>query len=326
MHMLLRSLLVCLLLLIRSVHAAGADAGNEPWLMLEKAGQAAHKLNYKGIFVYQAGGSVSSMRITHMNYADGEFARVISLDGAPREVLRQGNDVVIYNSRNEKVLIDKRRAPSAFPAMLPGLADWLKSSYQARMAGEERIGERDGLIIHLEPRDRYRYGYRFSVDREFGLLLKSVMLNEHNDIVEQVAFNQLSLMNNDEGMDWFRPNIDRGKTYEMQPEEQVAPTLVQGEGWALAQLPPGYRKVEQVRRSLPGKPAPVDHLVFSDGLASVSLFIEALGKNSAPKLGHATQGATNVYASVMGGYQVIVVGEVPQATVRKIAEAVSLKK
>lgn len=321
----LRGLLLLALVVAMPLSAAAAEADRDPWLLLEKAGQAAHQLSYKGIFVYQAGNVVHSMRISHMNYANGEYVRLMSLDGTPRVVLRQGKEAVIYNPRNEKVLIDKRRLPNSFPAVLPGLSDRLRASYQARLGGEERVGERNGVVVHLDPRDSYRYGYRFSIDNEYGLLLKSVMLNERNDIIEQVAFNQLTLMEND-NMDWFQPDIDRRKTYEMQPEETVTPIAAEGGLWTLAELPPGYVKVEHVRRGLPGKPVPVDHVVFSDGLASVSLFIEALAKHAMPKVGLTSRGATNIYAQVMDGHQVIVVGEVPQATVKKIAEAVSFGK
>lgn len=317
--------LLFLLLCMPVLAVAGPEENEDPWLLLEKASQAAHQLSYKGIFVYQAGRTVNSMKITHMNYPQGEFARVISLDGAPREVLRQGNDVVIYKSQDQKVLIDRRRAPSAFPALLPGIPA-LKVSYQARQAGQERVGERDSAVINLDPRDRYRYGYRFSVDRQSGLLLKSVMLNERNEVIEQVAFNQLSMLTGNEEMDWFRPNIDRAKTYVMSPEDTVTPMVAEGEGWGLAELPLGYRKVEHVKRDIPGKPAPINHLVFSDGLASVSLFIEPLDKNAKPKSGHMAQGATNIYAHAADGYQIIVVGEVPEATVRQIAGAVQFKK
>jgi len=297
----------------------------EPWLMLEKAGQAAHKLSYKGIFVYQSGRSVSNLQITHMNYAQGEYARVISLDGMPREVLRQGNEAVIYSPQNEKVVIEKRRVQNSFPALLPVLTDTLKASYQARMIGRERVGGRDGVVVQLVPRDLYRYGYRFSIDRESGLLLKSVTLNERNEAIEQVAFSQLTMMD-PAGMDWFHPNVERGKNYVMQPEQVVVPDHAEGEGWSISQLPPGFVKVDQVRRSLPGKSAPVNQLIFSDGIASVSMFIEQLDKSGSPKRGHILQGVTNVYANVVNGYQVIVVGEVPEAAVRQIGEAVSLRK
>lgn len=314
-----------IVLLLVFPFSAVADAEADPWVMLEKAGQAAHKLNYRGIFVYQSGRNVSSMQITHMNYAQGEYARLISLDGQPREVLRQGNDVVIYNPHNEKVLIERRRVQSSFPALLPGLPDMLKANYQVHKLGNERVGGRDSMIILLEPHDQYRYGYRFSIDREYGLLLKSVMLSERGQMVEQVAFSQLALMNT-QNMDWFHPEVFPGKMYVMQPEETVTPAVVEGDGWVISQLPAGFRKVDQVRRQVPGKALPVHHLVFSDGLASVSLFIETLGKNAKPKLGLVTQGGTNVFAQVVGSYQVIVVGEVPEATVRQIASAVSFKK
>lgn len=263
----LRTVVRHVFVLLLVIHPLSALAASEDdlWVMLEKAGQAAHKLNYKGIFVYQSGRSVNSMQITHMNYAQGEYARLISLDGQPREVLRQGNDVVIYNPRNEKVLIERRRVQGSFPAVLPGLPDMLKANYQVRKAGHERVGGRESIIISLEPKDQYRYGYKFSVDREFGLLLKSVMLNEHNEMIEQVAFSQLALMNTQD-MDWFRPEVSPGKTYIMQPEETVTPAVLEGEGWAIAQLPAGFRKVDQVQRKVPGKSSPVHHLVFSDGL------------------------------------------------------------
>lgn len=318
----IRQCIVLLLLLPLSAIAASED---DLWVMLDKAGQAAHQLNYKGIFVYQSGRNVSSMQITHMNYAQGEYARLISLDGQPREVFRQGNDVVIYNPRNEKVLIEKRRLQSSFPAVLPGLSEMLKANYQVRMQGHERVGGRDGIVIFLEPRDQYRYGYKFSVDPEFGMLLKSVTLNEHNEVLEQVAFSQLALMNTQD-MDWFRPEVAPGKTYVMKPEETVTPALLEGEGWVVTQLPSGFRKVEQVQRKVPGKSKPVHHLVFSDGLASVSLFIETLEKGARPKLGSAVQGGTNVYANAVDDHQIIVVGEVPEATVKQIANAVSFKK
>ncbi len=318
-----RSWLCCLLITPLLGQAAALE--EDPWLVLEKAGQAAHKLSYKGIFVYQAGHGVSNMQITHMNYPQGEFARVISLDGAPREMLRQGNEAVIYSPQNEKVMIEKRRVQNSFPAMLPGLSDALRASYQARVTGQERVGGRDGVVIQLAPRDRYRYGYRFSVDREFGLLLKSVMFNERNEPVEQVAFSQLTLMPI-AAMDWFHPNIERGKDYVMQPEENVIPNRAEGEGWRVAQLPPGYVKVDQLNRLMAGKTQPVRQLIFSDGIATVSLFIEALDKGAPPKSGHLLQGATNIYACVVDGYQLVVVGEVPEVVVRQIGDSVSVKK
>jgi sigma-E factor negative regulatory protein RseB len=323
MRKFLRSCFCCALMTPLLGQAAAFE--DDPWLMLEKAGQAAHKLSYKGIFVYQGGHTVGNIQIMHMNYPQGEFARVISLDGEPREVLRQGNEAVIYSPHNEKVMIEKRRVQSSFPALLPGLADTLKASYQARMIGQERVGGRDGWVVQLTPRDRLRYGYRFSVDREYGLLLKSVMFNERNEVVEQVAFSQLALIPS-AGMDWFHPNVERGKSYLMQPEDSVVQSKNEAEGWKVTQLPPGFVIIDQVARLLPGKTQPVNQIVYSDGIASVSVFIEALDKSAVPKMGQLVQGVSNVYANVVDGYQVIVVGEVPDAVVKQIGDSVTFKK
>lgn len=319
-----RFLLACLLASQLSIAFAGQDAVDDPWLVLQKAARAARELSYKGVFVYQSGPNAKAVQITHMNYGQGEYARIEVLDGTPREVLSQGSDVVIFSPRHEKVIIEKRRGQNLFPALLPANMDIIKASYQARVGGQERVGGRDGQVVFLDPRDHYRYGYKFWADREYGLLLKSLTTNERNEPMEQIAFNQLSLLNT-QNMDWFQPNVDPGKSYIMEEIAPAASTLAVDD-WTVSQLPAGFRKIDQVKRMVPGKPAPVTHLIFSDGLAAVSLFIEPLSKGVRPKTGHTTMGATNFYATVVDGHQIIVVGEVPEATVSQIASAVSFKK
>ncbi|MEO8418590.1 MAG: MucB/RseB C-terminal domain-containing protein [Methylophilaceae bacterium] len=319
-----RVLLACLLACQLSFAFAGQDAVDDPWLVLQKAARAARELSYKGVFVYQAGPNAKAVQITHMNYGQGEYAHVVVLDGSPREALSQGSDVVIFSPRNEKVIIEKRHGKNLFPALLPANMDVIKLCYQARIGGQERIGGRDGQVVFLNPRDRYRYGYKFWADREYGLLLKSVTINARNEPMEQMAFNQLTLLNT-QNMDWFHPDVDPDKDYIM---EETAPTdsTLAVDDWTVSQLPAGFRKIDQVTRMVPGKSAPVTHLVFSDGLAAVSLFIEPLSKGMRPKTGHTTMGATNFYAAIVDGHQIMVVGEVPETTVSQIASAVSFKK
>jgi sigma-E factor negative regulatory protein RseB len=316
---------ILLIPLLLPLAALGAEP-TDPWQMIEKAGQAAHQLDYKGIFVYQSGATVSSMRIVHMNYGpNGEFARVVVLDGSPREVLRQGNDVIIYQPKSEKVMIDKRRLQSGFPAVLPKLSQDIKSNYQIRLGGTERVGGRDGQLVVLEPRDKYRYRCNMWIDRDSGLLLKMAFVSDKDEILEQVAFNQL--MVGEEGSnDWFHPEVQRGKDYVMAPEEKVSPAPEMNDGWVVGQLPPGFRKTEQVRRAVPGKAFPVNHLVFWDGLASVSMFIEPVVPGMAPKIGGLSQGATNIQVSVHEGHQILVLGEVPAVTITQFTNSISFRK
>jgi sigma-E factor negative regulatory protein RseB len=319
-----RLLLACLIASHFSLAMADPEAQADPWILLDKAAHAARDLSYKGIFTYQSGTNSRSIEITHMNAGQGEYSRVVMLDGLPREVLSQGSDIVIFSPRNEKVVIEKRRGKNLFPALLPVNLDLVKASYQAKVTGQERVAGREGVIVLLEPRDSYRYSYRLLTDKEYGLLLKATTLNQQNDVIEQMAFNQLNLLNTQD-MEWFQPKVDPRKPYVM--EEEV-PSSAAGEtnGWKLGQLPAGYKQIDHIKRVVPGKSTPVNQLIFSDGLSSVSLFIEPLTKGVRPKIGHTMVGPTNFYANVKGGYQIVVVGEVPQATVSQIANSVNFSK
>ena len=145
------------------------------------------------------------------------------------------------------------------------------------------------------------------------------------EIIESIVFNQLGLMDTVD-LDWFQPKIDSKKNYVMEDEVVIIADNGVPVGWSLKGLPSGFRKVDQMIRMVHGKSLPVTHLVFSDGLASVSLFIEPLSKSIKPRTGHKSVGGTSFYSSVSNSYQITVVGEVPEATVAQVANAVVFKK
>ena len=314
------SIVFALLSLLSGVLFAAQD---DAWLLLQKASQAARELSYKGVFVYQSGNTSKSVQLTHMIYGQGEYARMVVLDGAPREVLSQGSDVVIFSPKNEKIMIEKKRGQNMFPALLPSNMDALKASYQAQNGALERVGGRDAFVVNLTPKDQMRYGYKFWVDKEFGLLLKAMTLGEHGDALEQIGFSQITLMDG-QNMDWFKPKFDPSKSYEMD-QEGPAKANAADMDWDVAQLPSGYRKVDQVKQSVQGKTLPLTQMIFSDGLASISIFIEPLAKGARPKVGHTVVGATHFFALVNEGHQIMVVGEVPEAAVTQFSKAVSFK-
>lgn len=303
-----------------------AWASEDDWQKLQKAAVGARILSYKGIFVCQSAKQAKSVEITHLYDGQQEFARNVVLDGAPREVFNQSGNVVIYNPRNGKIVIEKRRAQNMFPAILPTDLNSIKSSYTLRSGESERIAGREAQVLVLEPKDTLRYSYRFWIDTEYGLLLKSVMFNNRNEVLESIGFSQVSLMNTGE-LDWFKPKIDHNKSYVME-QELIADAGSQVD-WEIKILPAGYRKVDQMMRKVQGKSEPVTHVVFSDGLAFVSLFIEHVTKSTkekpAPKNVLTTTGSTSFYSSVNKGHLVTVMGDVPEATVVQIANAVVFK-
>ena len=309
-----------------SVHAASDDA---MWQTLQKAAVAAHALSYQGIFVYQTGQQSKSVQITHFFNGAGEFARNVVLDGTPREVFSQGHDLVIFNPKNEKVVIEKRRGQNMFPAILPTNLESVKASYVLHAGESERVAGRQAQIFLLEPKDNLRYSYKFWIDTEYGLLLKSVMFNSRNEMMDSIGFSQIGLLNSVD-LDWFQPKIDNKKNYVMEDEVVTIVDNSVSKTWTIKDLPAGYHKVDQMIRMVHGKSVAVTHVIFSDGLSSVSLFIEPvtkpLSKNMKPKFGHGVVGNTSFYSSLHESYQITAVGEVPEATVAQIANAVIFKK
>ncbi|MGQ0442898.1 MAG: MucB/RseB C-terminal domain-containing protein [Methylophilaceae bacterium] len=295
---------------------------DDPWQLLEKTAYAARELNYEGQFIYQNGNQLRTVQITHMNNGGREFTRNMVLEDKPREVYSQGSDIVIFQPKNQKVMIEKRRGQNLFPAMLPTDMRLIKSSYTARLGATDYVAGRQAQIIELVPNDAYRYSYKIWADSEFGLLVKMTLLNNKNETLEQIYFNQLSMLTSQD-LNWFQPKIDVSKSYVM--EDATSVTRVTDD-WIVAQLPSGYRKIEHVQRTVPGKLTLVNQVIFSDGIASVSLFIEPITKGKRPKMGHMLMGSTNICANVIDGHQIIVVGEVPAETVQQIAKAVSFKK
>ena len=318
--------------LFLSLLSFNCQAADDAWLALQKSAYAARELNYQGVFVYANGKQTSSVQVTHMNNAGQEMMRNVVLDisaqaasaqsAQPREVYSQGKNIVIMQQKNQKMMIEKRRGQNLFPAMLPTDLRAIKFSYNAQLGAKEYIAGREAQIIDLMPNDAFRYGYKIWADTEYGLMLKMTLVDNKNQMLEQIAFSQLSMLSSQD-VNWFQPKIDMTKSYVM--EDKTAVNHVDSD-WIVAELPAGYVKVDHRALAVPGKTAPVDQMIFSDGIGSVSLFIEPVVKGVRPKTGHMNIGSTNICAHVLNGYQITVVGEVPASTVMQIAKAVSFKK
>ena len=302
---------------------SAAPAATDAWQILEKSAFAARELNYEGQFSYINGEQTRTVDIKHMNYGGREVARNIVLDANQREVYSQGDNVVIFQPTTTNVIIKKRHGRNLFPAMLPTNLGVIKDNYTARLAGTEFVAKREAQVIEIMPADAYRYSYKIWTDVKFGLILKMALLNAENKTLEQVYFNHLSMLNSHNNLNWFEPKIDMNKRYVTEADTEI--TRVANDKIVTTDLPAGYQKVDHIQRVVNGKGVMVDQLIYSDGIASVSLFIEPLVKGKRPKKGHMLMGSTHMCANVVDGHQIIVVGEVPEKTVERIAKAVSFK-
>lgn len=284
---------------------------------LQKIASVAHRLNYSGTFVYNHGGYMETSRIAHLSDESGEHERMEVLDGSPREIIRNNDEVICFISANKTVIVEKRKARKSFPALLPQQLSGINENYVIKLAGIERVAGHDCQSVILEPRDIYRYGHRFCADTATGLLLKASTLTEKNEIVDQFAFTQVSI-----GGAIEREQLQPKFAIPRQVNEPQSASAKADPGWQVKSPPAGFKKILELKRAFPGKKYPANHLVFSDELAAVSVFIEPLSGVDKPVSGLSKQGAINVYTKSISDHQVTVLGEVPPVTVMQIANSV----
>ncbi len=310
----------CLGLVTASAYSAEVPDGAFAWL--QRMAAAAHQQNYTGNFVYQHGQQVETSRITHLTDASGEHEKLVTLDGSPRQIFRNNDEVYCFLADDKTVMVDKHHGTIGFPALLPQQIADLKEYYDVRLDGRERVAGRDCQVIYLAPKDQFRYGHRLWADIQTGLLLKTSTWSDQKDIVDQFAFTDIKIGGAIDRND-VKPSLNGKKLIRSTGEGNAQPLPIDS-GWEIGPTPPGFKKIMAVKRVLPGASVPVNHIVFSDGLAAASVFIEPASDKTMP--GVSQQGAMHMYTRKVSDYQVKVLGEVPAATVMQIGDAVSFRK
>lgn len=296
-----------------AVGAQSADA--VAWL--KRIYAATDRLSYTGTFVYQRGEQVETSRIIRLVDGTGVHERLESLDGAPREIVRDNEEVKCYFPQTLTVKIDRQLGTKPFPAMRADARE-LAENYHIRKGGTERIAGYDCQAIVLEPRDNLRYGHKLWADVNTGMLLKAKTVNEKGEVIEQFAFTQLQIGGRIDKEQVKSRYAGGGRDWRVESSGMVAADLTRN-GWSLRNLPPGYRKITELRRNV-GATADVGHIVVSDGLAAVSVFIEPLAERAAQaQLGLSRHGVVNVFIRKLPNHLVTVVGEVPAESVKLIA-------
>jgi sigma-E factor negative regulatory protein RseB len=287
---------------------------------LQRAASAAQRLNYVGTILYQHGTRIETSRVIHYVDPTGEYEKLVNLDGPPREVIRNNEQVTCYLPDSKLVRIETRASRSVFPSLLPRQIATLAQNYIMRQAEPARVAGYDARAYVLEPRDGMRYGHVFWTDAATGLLLKTRMFDENNRVVEMSAFLEVQI----------NAKVDRSMvqpSYPTQPADWLIQRTPAGDaaqkptGWLVTKLPSGFGKIVEGFRMLPDRTEPVAHLVYTDGLVAVSVFVEAM-PGTPQALGLSQQGAINIFKRQLDESLVTVLGETPGVTVRQIANSV----
>ena len=302
--------------------ATGTSAQRSDVQWLEAIQSAAQRLNYRGMVVYEQRGQVRASRIAH--YFDGQVSheRLELLDGVRREFIRRDDEVRCLYPDTKRVVVERRPSDN-FPGLGGVPANEILERYRLKIGSTERIAGKTCQKLVLEPKDNLRYAYRLWVDPETGLLMRVQTLNDRREVIEQMTFADVRI---GEGVDrsavqpsWSTDGwrVDRA--------EHKAVDLAKL-GWTVP-APPGFRKLKEVKRYLrqPGsEPRPAMQVVYGDGLATLSVFIEPARTDPIGDSAQA-EGPTTSFTRQVGDARVTAMGEVPPALTRQVAESVEFR-
>jgi len=281
-------------------------------------------LSYQGNFVYIHENQLESMSIFHIKNESGESERLLSLNGEARVVIRDNKNLTCIWPSSRKVVVDNSRQNTFSPLFIPDDIVRIGQHYEMSMAGEGRVANHDAVIVHIVPKDEFRYGLKLWINADNGLLLKSNLINERNEVVEQVMFTNIDLLSEIEQSQMFKlPEIDKSFSMVRYHSGDAVETVEADMTWQFTNLPAGFRKESALKRMVGDTGRFIQQMVYTDGLASLSVFIEKQTTQTAQ--GETSMGAVNGFIFLIDNYSVTAIGEVPAATVRQVAESVSFK-
>jgi sigma-E factor negative regulatory protein RseB len=259
------------------------------------------------------------LHIVHRNENGDVAERIHAVNGFGPEIVRQHDRVQCILPGRRVVLLEQTREANPLVATLPVYSAELEANYAVMSYRKGQIASRPTQVIGIKPKDAFRFGYVLWLDQETALPLKSQVRDENGEVVEQILFTEFEILDeipdsalastiDTEGFTWFRPPV----------QTTEAPDYT---AWH-ATLPQGFELSAAARRRIAGSEYPVEHLVYTDGLATVSVFIE--DPNSAPEVGegYIRLGSTNAYSLTLDGRKVTAMGEVPRQTVELIATSI----
>lgn len=289
---------LALLLLTGSLAVRSAD---DPAAWLERMADALERYDYEGTLVYVHDGEVEAMRVVRTHTAAGPREVLTSLTGERREMVREGASARFTLAGGRLVLSGVVPPVAPGESARPGAAE----QYELAIVGRDRVAGHDSAVLDARPRDADRYGYRLWLDAESAMLLGSRVFGADGVPVEQLMFTELRLQSVEAP----------AATDPAAPEPAAASTAIPD--WRASALPSGFRLV-----AIPPGDAGSQHLVYSDGLASLSLYIEPRMAGALPPAMTARRGAIGLVGHALDGYHVIVVGDLPATTLTRIAASV----
>lgn len=299
---------------------AGTERTVTEWLT--RMHDASRRRAYIGTLVVSAGSSMSASRIWHVCDGDQQMERVDTLTGAPRTTVRHNNEVITFAPDSKMAWVEKRESLGLFPDLLRTPDNVIPDHYTVKANGLERVAGHKADVLEIRPRDNLRFGYRIWLEKETGLVVKLQTLDGQGQVLEQVAFTELKL-DAPVSMDKLSKLMKGTQGYEVH-RPVLRKTTPEAEGWRLKGPIPGFQSMSCHTRESVQASGVASHpmqWVFSDGLASVSLFVEPYNEQQHLEEKATVIGATHSLTRRLGQHWVTALGEVPHSTLLLFARS-----
>ncbi len=294
--------------------------------LLNQSVQAIQNVNYMGTFMYSSGTEIETMRIVHQTDVSGFKERIHSLSGDESEIIRTEKGVWCYFPDRKEGFFKFRDNQQFYRMPIIREASILQLSkyYAITKNGRERVAGRWTHRLNFRPKDTFRFGLDVWVDEESGLILRSDLINQGGDILDQYMFVDIAIGEQIPPATLVPANLGIDYVWNFSTARNTSSPDTSFP-LAVRMIPDGFKKIKHVRsRSVEGEK---EQMVFSDDLTTVSLFMQKLSGNETDGIftGISRLGSVNAYGRVVDGYQVTVLGEVPEKTVRAIGNSVKMR-
>lgn len=293
---------------------------------LDRLHDASRRRAYTGTFVVSAGASMATSRIWHVCDGSQQVERIETLTGAPRTTLRRNDEVITFVPQTKTAWIEKRDALRPFPDRLQNPGNAIEELYRARVLGLERVAGFDADVVVFQPQDSLRFGYKVWSERSTGLAVKLQTLDARGQVLEQMVFSELQL-DAPVAMDKLIRQMSSTQGYQVH-KAALNKTTAAAEGWRLKTEVAGFQPVScHTHGEAAAKPGTLPmQWVFSDGLASVSLFVERYDPQRHDRERVSALGATHTLTQRVGDHWLTAMGEVPVSTLRLFAQSLERQR
>ena len=288
-----------------------------PHELLERMNEAVRSLDYEGRFVVQTGDQLDALYIVHRADNGAEKERVVALNGEPREFIRSDEAIAcLVPGKDQHINIGRRANGKSFSPLRGVSGAQLDATYRVELLEPARVAGREAHQVLIQPRDDLRFGYRLYVDKASNLPLRSVMLDDSQGIVSQMMFVELRV---GQAITPIERDISAMQMAQAEPVEDSSIERLAPPAWMFDDLPAGFQLNVHRRRSDNAADGPLEHFIFSDGLATVSVYVQP-GRHGGEFDGVSQRGAASAIGRSLGEHEVIVVGEVPIKTLQMFAQ------